>query len=54
MIKMSINFNCGCGFTTDDEKKAREHIKSTREFRGGKVVKGGHTIDIKGQLIDEV
>jgi hypothetical protein len=38
-VKVYLKANCGCGFTTDDIEKAKDHVKET-----------GHTMDVFGQI----
>lgn len=37
MIKIDIQYNCGCGFKTDNQEKAIDHS-----------VEKGHTLDVTG------
>ena len=39
MVKIQYRYTCGCGFSTDLEKKALEHVKETK-----------HTMDVKGSV----
>jgi hypothetical protein len=39
MVKMSTFYTCGCGYNTEIEKEAKEHVKTT-----------GHKMDLKGMV----
>jgi len=39
MVKIYYRYSCGCGFTTEQEDKAIEHVKETK-----------HIMDVKGSV----
>jgi len=39
MVKIKYRYTCGCGFNTEQEEKALEHVKET-----------GHIMDVKGSV----
>lgn len=40
--KTHIKYDCGCGFTTTDARKAEQHVVDT-----------GHTLDVHGRVYAE-
>jgi len=39
MLNINPKYNCGCGFTTDKEKEAIDHVKKTK-----------HSVKISGMI----
>ena len=40
MVKTTTHYSCGCGFTSDNEAAAKQHVEESK-----------HKLDIKGMIV---